>query len=194
MKLGDITSAVGVMRDEPGPRHSEIKFMLFDAPDLTSPAGSRIQHIQDIARKHPRWQATPMRIAKSKTELEDIRQLFLENVSPEGVMCLHPRSPYDPGLSPFLIKLKQWLKEEFTVTAVIEGNGKYAGTLGALKCLTAAGVEFEIGSFENLNDYARKILFATLKPGDSVVARFKEYGPTGCPIGAIYQAPFSEVE
>lgn len=45
-----------------------------------------------------------------------------------------------------LLKRKDWQDDEFTCIGVVEGEGKYKGTTGALLCVTLSGQRFTVGS------------------------------------------------
>lgn len=45
-----------------------------------------------------------------------------------------------------LLKRKDWQDDEFICVDVVEGEGKYAGTLGALVCLSKSNERFNVGS------------------------------------------------
>jgi DNA ligase-1 len=61
----------------------------------------------------------------------------------EGAMLRHGGCPYEPGRrSPYLVKVKEFMEEEFEVVDVVQGRGKFEG-LGILRCVTAEGVTFD---------------------------------------------------
>jgi len=64
----------------------------------------------------------------------------------EGAMFRRADEPVLLKRSRSLLKVKSFSDDEATLEGAVQGAGKYEGTLGALKCRTKAGKEFDIGS------------------------------------------------
>lgn len=71
---------------------------------------------------------------------------LIESLGGEGVMLRKAKSKYVRGRSNSLLKVKTFGDAEAVVVDHIEGEGKHAGTLGAIVCELPDGVRFKIGS------------------------------------------------
>ena len=108
-KLQDIQTAIGVTRDEPGPRHGEVVFVAFDTPKSPHAAAKRLNELVfKIANlQNPRIQVTPVRYCRTREEQLAAHKHFVQHISPEGSMHMFPLSAYSPGSSSNLIKVKK---------------------------------------------------------------------------------------
>jgi ATP-dependent DNA ligase len=85
-----------------------------------------------------------------------------------------------------LLKVKFFIDSEAEVIGVIEGEGRHVGSLGALKCRWASGVEFDMGS--GLSDADRKDMWATSPVGNLVNFKYFEVTDEGKPRFPIYRS------
>lgn len=123
-----------------------IRLHVFDVPKAQGNLYQRLAVLQSWLEQHPH---APITVIK-QTPVRDAAhaQAYLQQIEAqggEGVMLRNPNLPYTGGRSSNLLKLKSAHDAECTVTRHHEGNGKYAGKLGALSCKNQHG-EFRIGS------------------------------------------------
>ncbi len=94
--------------------------------------------------------------AKDEEELMD-RFAFFSAMGYEGAMARNIDGLYQENRrSTDLIKIKEFIDDEFEVVGVEEGRGKLAGHAGAFVCKTFAGAEFKaklMGELEGLRRY-----------------------------------------
>jgi len=81
----------------------------------------------------------------------------------EGAMYRRGQEPVLLKRSRSLLKVKSFIDDEAAVLGAVVGNGKYAGSLGALQCKTKGGELFEIGS--GFSDEQRKAYWKDFNAG-----------------------------
>lgn len=101
---------------------------------------------------------------------KELETCFNEIVSHgrEGVVlydpnCLYKHSESSCQRNKGLIKIKSETEAEVLCVEMVEGEGKYFGTLGAMICQDAEGRTFHIGSF-GVNDVERFEIWSTMTP------------------------------
>lgn len=95
----------------------------------------------------------------------------------EGVMLRKPKSAYARVRTPDLLKVKDFMDAEATITGYTKGTGKHAGRLGAYTArLLESGVEFKIGT--GISDDERN---RPKRIGTVVTVRFQELTRDGVP-------------
>jgi DNA ligase-1 len=130
----------------------DVKYMVFDAPEV---AGNFAY------RKY--WLEGNWKLGHYVRIVNQVRCLGLENLQNqfkhvlslggEGIVLRNPQSLYVTKKSKDFLRLKPVYDAEAIVLGYIEGKGKYAGQVGALKCRDR-DVCFEVGS--GLTDAQRK--------------------------------------
>lgn len=124
-----------------------VKFMLFDLPTHSGTFTERINAMREIV------------ITASNQHLQMIEQFkvadnnLLNNwleatvaAGGEGLMLHKANAKYQSGRTTNILKLKPIFDAEAEVIAHLEGKGKYANKLGAIKVKTPDGIVFKIGS------------------------------------------------
>lgn len=79
-----------------------------------------------------------------------------------------------------LLKRKSWQDDEFLCIGVEEGEGKYAGTLGAFRCSTPSGKEFTVGS--GIVDTEREYYWGTPPIGRKIKVKYLCLSADGIPL------------
>ena len=96
-------------------------------------------------------------ISNDEIGREEIRKIYDIHIKAgeEGLIIKHPNSLYECKRSKSWIKMKEILSADLKVIELIEGTGKIAGTLGAIKCEFSTGETVFVGSgfTENLRNY-----------------------------------------
>lgn len=131
-----------------------VKYMVFDAPELKQPFRDRIKKMKEVFSKikSPYIGLLDHRICKSRSELNE-ELAVVQNLGGEGLMIRNPNSHYECRRSRTLLKVKTFDDDEATIIGHEPGSGKYIGMCGALRCRNGAGIEFSVGS--GLNDAMR---------------------------------------
>ena len=128
----------------------KIKFMVFDVPSSSEKFSNRINILDNIVKSCKSecpLIMTKHTIIKSK---EHMKSMFNNIVSKngEGIMLRDPNSFYEQKRSKKLLKVKPTDDAEAIIINMIEGKGKNAGSMGALKMQTLKKpfIEFRIGT------------------------------------------------
>lgn len=162
LSLQEINSRAGVIRTGPHPDHARIQAWIIDAPHGLGGHDERMDQIQvALQRKlieNDSIVVVPAKISKCCRTADAIHAAYV-SLGYEGTVY-KSYSHYRPGKTDFMLKRKAWEDAEFAVVRLVEGDGKYAGTLGAVICRTAAGEEFSVGSFEMPDDERDAAWFA----------------------------------
>lgn len=125
----------------------QVRFCLFDLPNLPAPFLQRSARLQGWVASQPHnfIQAIPTYPVHSVDQLRaKLREL--EQAGGEGLMLYRADAFYQPGRSHALLKLKSHQDAEAQVVGVIPGKGKYQGMMGALLVEMPNGQRFRIGS------------------------------------------------
>ncbi len=167
-------------KDEGGWR--TLRYMVFDLPQHPGPFGQRQQALQRVAQGigQPWVQAAAQWQVPSHAAL--MEQLHaVSKAGAEGLMLRRADSPYRPGRSDDLVKLKLFDDAEAVVVAHLPGKGKYQGMTGALLVQMPGGQRFKIGSGLTDADRARPPAI-----GSTITYRFNGTHASGLPRFARY--------
>lgn len=146
----------------------KIKFMVFDAPEVRVGFEARVAHLKSRLVGVPYTEAVDHVPCKG---IDHIKKSLAWVISQggEGLMLRRPGSLYEAGRSNSLLKVKEFIDAEGTVTGYEPGKGKHKGRVGALLMLTDTGEPFSVGT--GLSDRERE------KPpsvGSRVTYRYQE--------------------
>lgn len=106
----------------------------------------------------------------------------------EGSILRYPDGYYTPKRSIFMVKYKPGGRDKYKLVACHEGEGKYAGTLGAMTVVDPEGNQFNVGSFA-VPDGERDRLWKNRNDllGRSVQVRYTELTERGVPPSGVYE-------
>jgi DNA ligase-1 len=171
-----------VMQHNPHSAWNQIKFMVFDLPNSSSPFSGRVKQMQIIEAQS---QSRFLRVI-SQLKLDDSQQLMalLDRVvdsGGEGLMLHHGAALYVNGRSSQLLKLKTFNDAEAVVIAYKAGKGKYSGFVGSLKLRRDDGREFYVGS--GLSD---KLRASPPAIGSLITYRYQGFTDSGLPRFPVY--------
>ena len=121
-----------------------IKYMIFELPNASGSFAERAEKIVQIAQKPPIVAVKQYRLQTREQLQRDLDQIIKQGG--EGLMLHLAAAPYITGRSDVLYKLKPLQDAEAVVVEQIQGKGKYAHMLGALRVRTSDGREFNIGT------------------------------------------------
>lgn len=75
----------------------------------------------------------------------------------EGVILRHPDMPYIHKRTKYLIKVKQFITEEFIITDIVEGEGNRSGKAGAIWIQKSSGSKVKCG-IRGSHEYCEQLL------------------------------------
>jgi DNA ligase-1 len=125
----------------------EVRFLVFDAPDVRVIFEQRLHYLADLFRMtKPKWaeihiHSVCLNAAHLREELARI-----EALGGEGVMLRQPGSLYEPCRSGTLLKVKTFHDAEARVVGHQPGSGRHKGRLGALLVELPGGIQFAVGT------------------------------------------------
>jgi DNA ligase-1 len=146
LNRGEFQTLMSIVKSHvPGPQWSKVRFMVFDAPQVSAPFQGRLDEIKKNLHScdwvHMHKQIRCQGRDHVMTELDRILKM-----GGEGVMLRHPHAPYKHGRTTDLLKVKQFMDAEAYVTGYENGTGRNNGRMGALKCRDKDGITFKIGT------------------------------------------------
>lgn len=125
----------------------QIRLQVFELPEAAGPFAERAASLQRLAASQPSrsWAALPQRpVADRRALMDRLNTVVAEGG--EGLMLHRAEAPFVAGRTPELLKLKPQDDAEAQVIGHIEGQGRLAGTVGALRVRTPDGLVFKLGS------------------------------------------------
>jgi DNA ligase-1 len=132
-----------------------------------------IKHIKSL-NKNPNILITPLYTANDEDEVYEIQERMVEEKW-EGSMIRIDGKGYEQNIrSNQLLKLKDWLEEEFEVVNVVEGKGKHQGC-AILVCVTPEGREFNVTPKETLEERQKMFKNPHKIIGKEWIVRFQAY-------------------
>ena len=144
-----------VLKKEAHPDWDNITYRLFEAPYSEGNFTVRMLRIEHWFSQHPNphIRIIPQTRVANLAEARKIMKQWVR-AGAEGVMLKNPSSPYTPGRSDHLLKLKPHDDDEGMVIGYKNGQGKYSGMVGSLHIRLKNGKTFYLGS--GLSDRERK--------------------------------------
>lgn len=146
---GSFEALSGVVRREQpvDAEWRQLRYMLFDQPGTAGPFAERAARLAALAARTG-WSAL---VAASQERIDGplALQRRLDAVvagGGEGLVLHRADSPWQPGRSDALLKLKPVADAEAVVIGHVAGRGRHEGRLGALRVRTPEGAEFLIGT------------------------------------------------
>lgn len=152
----------GIVRSLRSPRWDELKYMVFDAPFLSSsPFEDRLAcleslfpslSLEELENDETKAKVkSPVVLVKHEIcqGMEDLKKRLVQvqNLGGEGLMLRQPGSQYVGKRSKTLLKVKTFYDAEAKVVGYEAGKGKYEGMTGSLICQMEDGkTTFSVGS------------------------------------------------
>ncbi len=154
-----------------------LRYLVFDLPLAGGPFADRDERLRRLsAGSDPRaWTAVEQHRVPDRAALQRRLDEVLR-AGGEGLMLHRADAPYTAGRSAALLKLKAVADEDAVVLGHVEGRGRHAGRLGALRLRTAEGREFLLGT--GFSDAERD---APPPPGATVTYRYRGRTAQGVP-------------
>ncbi len=142
----DAISALVRTEDPAQEQWRQVKFMVFDFPDIKQPFEQRYQvAIEQFSGLSSYLVIIPQQQFFDQQLLE----LHMDKIiaaGGEGLMLHRKSARYFAGRNNDLVKLKRYQDAEAVVVAHYPGKGKFTGMLGAIEVKTPEGLYFRIGS------------------------------------------------
>lgn len=138
----------------------------------------RLKELEKYKDRHPLIKVVETIMCNTWEEVYDAHARFIEQGF-EGTM-VRLNKPYEFKRTDNLMKIKDMLSQDCTIKQVIEGKGKYAGVMGAIKVLQEDGQTLcEVGT--GFSDEARAEFWKNKKSiiGSIVEIKFQELTPDG---------------
>ena len=137
-----------VRRAAPHEGWRDVRFMVFDAPDVAGDFGIRLARLRAAveAAAIPHLQLVAQERVPTEAQLHQRLDATAAGGG-EGLMLRRIDAPYRAGRSDDLIKLKPYMDAEARVVAHNPSeSGKYAGLMGSITVENADGLRFRIGT------------------------------------------------
>jgi DNA ligase-1 len=166
-----------VRRQDGGQLWQQIHFLIFDAPTSPGDFEQRLTLIQRLFGRRQHAHARPHEHSRCSgiQQLHDVLTR-VTSLGGEGVMLRQPGSPYVPGRSSTLLKVKRFQDAEAVVRGHEPGKGRHKDRLGALLVEMANGIRFAVGT--GFSDAER----SNPPPiGSTITFRFQELTDAGVP-------------
>ena len=169
---------VGIVRRQDRSEHwREIRFLVFDAPQVNQPFERRLKYLEECFAEHRPLHAEL--VAQNRCRGKDHLEAELDRICTlggEGLMLRQPGSPYEVGRSATLLKVKRFLDAEARVVAHLPGTGRHQGRVGALLAELPNRLTFAVGT--GLTDVQRQNPPAI---GSLITFRYQELTDRGVP-------------
>ncbi|MCE2461412.1 MAG: DNA ligase [Pseudomonadales bacterium] len=149
-----------------------IRYMVFDLPSHPGTFDERLVRLKALIEGLEAPHVDVVHQFRVADEAELMAALaMVVHQGGEGLMLRHGRSPYRPGRSDDLLKLKTHEDAEAVVVAHLPGKGKYEGMMGSLLVELPDGRRFRLGS--GFTDEDRRV-----PPAVGATVTFKYHGKT----------------
>ena len=166
-----------VRRQNGGDLWKQLKFMVFDAPQVDAVFETRCDFLEmlfrDLRPRHAKVldQHQCRRMAQLRDALRRV-----ESQGGEGLMLRQPESRYEIGRSHTLLKVKSFQEADARVVEHLPGRGRHKGRLGALAVELPDGTRLSVGT--GLTDRQRE---SPPPIGSSIMFRYQELTDGGVP-------------
>lgn len=134
-----------VKRHDAGEEWRQIRFLVFDAPEVE---GGFERRIAQAERMIERCEFAGIVIHRAVMSAEDLQRSLDITVEKggEGLMLRQPGSAYEVGRSNTLLKVKPANDAEAIVVEHVAGKGRHEGRLGGLVVRMPSGKTFNLGT------------------------------------------------
>ena len=149
MRLQDINSQVGVNRINPGPSATDIKFIVYDLPDNKNKGLERMLDLSKL-KFGDNVSVIDWLVFRSQSDLDadydNLTKLGYEGQMLKSIYGAYINQGKNKQRTINLQKRKLFMDDEFKCIGVSKGEGRCKDMTGALKFVTSAGIEFEVGT------------------------------------------------
>ena len=183
--LPEIAGALSIHRTAPSDLSARIEYHVFDFPNLNMTQAMRTHALVAWSPGGSRIKVVPHVTIREAAGIDDIYEAFVRE-GYEGVVYKNIAALYFNGRTPYWIKRKAWLEMEARVIALKPGGGQTnRDSIGALECMTPAGVPFNV----TLTEITERTWWmgVELKSAPLVKVRYLELTTGGVPHQPIYE-------
>ncbi|MFO7994425.1 MAG: DNA ligase [Marinobacter sp.] len=125
----------------------QIRFMVFDLPDIDQPFSERVRQMARMLMPSPSPYLGMVSQRREKSHSRLMAELDrVVSEGGEGLMLKRGSSHYGGGRSDNLLKVKRYDDAEAVVVEHLPGRGKFQGMLGSLQVERNDGRQFRIGT------------------------------------------------
>ncbi len=136
-----------VRRQDKNDLWKEIRYVVFDAPDVDDVFEARMAFVQEyLDERQPRYAQPHLHVRCRGTDHLREELARVEALGGEGLMLRKPGSRYERCRSFTLLKVKTFHDADARVIEHLPGTGKHTGRLGALAVELANGTRFSVGT------------------------------------------------
>lgn len=142
---------------------------------------------------HPILKDVETVLVKSQQELDELYEDWRKD-NYEGQIIRHGGGLYEPKKrSPFLLKRKEYIDEEFEVVDILEGNGNWAGAAKAAVLKNPKTKDtFEASIAGTYEDNVEVLKNKTEYIGGEATMRYFKISPYGVPVQGVVHAWYPE--
>lgn len=110
---------------------SKVEYWIYDLPSVNEVFSKRQAALTELLKEmnNPKYILVPTYEIKNQSELDSYHEKFL-NEGFEGSIIRLDLKTYENKRSKQLLKMKNWIDDEFEIVDVVEGEGGRAGTVG----------------------------------------------------------------
>jgi DNA ligase 1 len=166
-----------VRRHDAGDHWRDVRFVIFDVPELDEPFETRISHVEERFPVGDHPYAHGLEHARCEG-LDHVREELarVEALGGEGLMVRQPGSRYVAGRSSTLLKIKSFFDAEARIIGYVAGAGRHRGRTGALEVELPNGTRFAVGT--GMSDALRE---RPPELGRIITFRYQELSKDGVP-------------
>jgi DNA ligase-1 len=173
-KRNDFENIVSIVNDKiPSDGWKKIKHYIFEVPNQKGNLFERLKKVKPYENEIIK--ILPQIKVKDKKHLESFLDEILSK-NGEGLVVRDPKVPYINKRTSKALKVKKFLDNECKVVGFVDGNGKYSGMIGAIKCQMDDGKVFKIGT-----GFSDKLRLKPLKIGTIITYKYQNLTKYGKP-------------
>lgn len=121
----------------------KIEYHVYDCPSCDGRTSNRKKYIKALLDGlNPKIKIVEGTLCHTQQELDDLYEQYVDQ-GYEGQMIRVPDAPYENKRSKFLLKRKEFITEEYTITGVYEGQGNKSKMVGYMTFNNKDGKQFK---------------------------------------------------
>jgi len=169
----------GVVTSRAHPDKERVRFAVFAVRGLygfknTHAMVRKMRHVLNVENRDERVYAIPdLLIPNDPESIQDACDDYVRGGF-EGVVLRHPDIPYRRGRTNALVRYKPFKEADLTIQGAVEGEGKYAGMLGALElCGIAEGRQVRVKCGTGFEDSERDLTLWESRIGKPFTVKYQ---------------------
>jgi DNA ligase-1 len=166
------------------PEHELVQYHVYDVEEDGFKFGQRSGFLAEALKSAKFIKVVPTKIVNNHEEVLEAFREFIR-LGYEGAIIRNLDSFYEGKRSYNLQKLKEFYEQEFEIVGIQEGRGKLQGCVGAFKCKTCDGVEFDV-KMEGKTEFLKEAFNnESIWKGKSMTVRFKRWTKYAVPMHPV---------